>query len=201
MQHLISLIAVITVITRPVLAAPVSAIRDVAFPDALISINATALKASTAKVQGSVDDTGVLDDLQKLLNIIAGHVERMREATHGNGTTAGQVPAPEANRKTNNRPTTATTRKTANGAVIVNHGTLPQNDNHPQGQRQGEEQIGGLEVVTNSETGFTNITCKGISVCNPVTVINEKGGKKIKPGKLDKAAEKAKKKAGGRKTG
>jgi Na+-transporting NADH:ubiquinone oxidoreductase subunit NqrF len=58
-------------------------------------------------------------------------------------------------------------------------------------------QVGGGPVVQyNESSGAINITCKGISVCNPVTIINEKGGKKVKLDKLDKAAAKGRKKAG-----
>lgn len=61
----------------------------------------------------------------------------------------------------------------------------PQN----QGGQRGEGQQG-QEAV-----GFT-IFCKGISVCNPVTIINGKGGRKLKIDKLEKIGRKNKGKLG-----
>ncbi|KAH6845327.1 hypothetical protein B0I37DRAFT_355808 [Chaetomium sp. MPI-CAGE-AT-0009] len=59
---------------------------------------------------------------------------------------------------------------------------------------EAEDGAGGLEVQ-HTESGGIHITCKGISVCNPVTIINGKGGRRINLAKLEKAVEKARKKA------
>ncbi|KAH6619720.1 hypothetical protein B0J18DRAFT_252451 [Chaetomium sp. MPI-SDFR-AT-0129] len=64
-------------------------------------------------------------------------------------------------------------------------------DYQRQGQFKPQNQGGeGQEAV-----GFT-IFCKGISVCNPVTIINGKGGRKLKIDKLEKFGRKSKGKLG-----
>jgi hypothetical protein len=64
--------------------------RELAFPEALAALRNTVSRASAAHDVGSEDeDPDVLDDLERLLDIIANHVERMRKATQAtNGTNA-----------------------------------------------------------------------------------------------------------------
>jgi hypothetical protein len=172
---------------------------DMAFPDALMAMKDTANRVSAANGEGSIPDGATLDDLQRLLEIVASHLERMREAaTQGgsdNGTTtsspdAGKPPA-EVHNKANDDDKKPHPMAIPPGAVIVNPGSVsgdkPDHNN-------GESPKGELQV-TSDERGFVNITCKGISVCNPVTVISTKDGKKIKLlDKLDKADRKKNKK-------
>lgn len=161
---------------------------DIALPDALIAVKDTVSRVSASTGQGSIPDSTTLDDLQRLLDIIAGHVERMREATQGGG---GNNTISNSNSNSNNAgkaPTEIHNKKPhpmaiPDGAVIVNHGSTDHSDNDDSSQK-------GELHVTSDEHGFTNITCKGISVCNPVTVISTKDGKKIKLDKLDKADKK-----------
>jgi hypothetical protein len=182
-------------------------IPDMAFPDALIAMKDTVNRVSAANGQFPVLDGATLDDLQRLLDIIASHVERMREATQGNnsGTTsnsnthpnpnAGKAPARIHNKANENIQVTNNKKPhpmaIPPGAVIVNHGSMSgDKEDH-----NGDESPKGELHVTSDEHGFTNITCKGISVCNPVTVISGKDGKKIKLlDKLDKADRKKNKK-------
>jgi hypothetical protein len=176
-------------------------IPDMAFPDALMAIKDTVNRVSDANGQVSVLDGAILDDLQRLLDIIASHVERMHEATQGgnSGTNsnsnthanpdAGKAPARIHNKANDNKKPHP--MAIPPGAVIVNHGSMSgdKEDHHD------DESLKGELHVTSDEHGFTNITCKGISVCNPVTVISGKDGKKIKLlDKLDKADRKKNKK-------
>ncbi|KAK3301022.1 uncharacterized protein B0H64DRAFT_438134 [Chaetomium fimeti] len=59
---------------------------------------------------------------------------------------------------------------------------------------EAEDGAGGLAVQHSTESGGIHITCKGISVCNPVTIINGNGGRRFKLSKLEKAEEKRRKK-------
>ena len=59
---------------------------------------------------------------------------------------------------------------------------------------EAEDGAGGLDVH-HTDSGGIHIICKGISVCNPVTIVNGKGGKKIDFAKVQKAAAKSREKA------
>jgi hypothetical protein len=160
---------------------------DVAFPDALMAMKDTANRVSAANGQGSALDGATLDDLQRLLDIVTSHLERMREAAaqggSNNGTTTTSSSSPNASNPLakvhNKKPHPMAIPP---GAVIVNPGSV--SGDKPD-HSDGESPKGELQV-TSDEHGFINITCKGISVCNPVTVISTKDGKKIKLDKLDK---------------
>lgn len=117
--------------------------------DAVQAVNAAVISASS---QGQLQDTGVLDDIERLLDIIANHVERMRETTAGtrNGTTTDK----------HFRTSTATSNKNIKAPPPLLADILAAADDGA------------------SESNI-NITCKGISVCNPVTIFNEKGAHKI----------------------
>ena len=166
---------------------------DMAFPDALMAMKDTANRVSAAtNGQGSVPDGATLDDLQRLLDIIASHLERMRETAQGgnsnNGTTSSSS-SPDAG----NAPATIHNKRPhpmaiPPGAVIVNPGSV---SGDKDGHSDGESPKGELQV-TSDDHGFINITCKGISVCNPVTVISTKDGKKIKLDKADRKKNKNK---------
>jgi hypothetical protein len=168
MRYLVSILSLFLLPT-PFYGAPISTrnttIPDMPLPEAIHAIQATVQSASR---QGSID----IDDLQRLLDIIASHVERMREATHGG---------------------------TSSRATTTVHSKAQTQDNG--GQRSGgyhhHDGIGSTADVTyqgptdsgDEHSGLVNITCKGISVCNPVTVYNGKDSKGL--GTVYKEAGKA----------
>jgi hypothetical protein len=78
------------------------------------------------------------------------------------------------------------------GPVVVNHddmfgGTVTIT------ATEAEDGAGGLDVH-HTDSGGIHIICKGISVCNPVTIVNGKGGRRIDLAKLEKAAAKSREK-------
>jgi hypothetical protein len=78
------------------------------------------------------------------------------------------------------------------GSVVVNHddmfgGTVTIT------ATEVEDGAGGLDVH-HTDSGGIHIICKGISVCNPVTIVNGKGGRRIDLAKLEKAAAKSREK-------
>ncbi|KAK4043702.1 hypothetical protein C8A01DRAFT_32231 [Parachaetomium inaequale] len=219
--------------------------EELAFSEALAALRNTVSRASAAHDAGSEEeDPDVLDDLERLLGIIADHVERMREAMQGtNGTNAppataaspaeapaahhagtdnrngddsnNKAPAPAAGEAAqapsaaaspawawagpSNTTNDDATEKTPDdpAPVIINQADMfPDADTDADADDTTTQVGGGPQVQYNEPSGAINITCKGISVCNPVTIINEKGGKRIKLEKLDKAAAKGRKKAG-----
>ncbi|KAK4152247.1 hypothetical protein C8A00DRAFT_16439 [Chaetomidium leptoderma] len=180
---------------------------NITLPDAICAMNATVYKANAANVTADIKDNSALDDLQKLLNIIANHVERMRKAIHGNVARAAlpefQAPALPAEAADFD---TMTAPSFDSGDIIImdapfddfNTMTAPSFDSAEIMDAPFDDYTTTVPGDANPP-GLINITCKGIGVCNPVTIIKEKDGKKIKVDKVEKlhkAAENAKKKAG-----
>jgi hypothetical protein len=158
----------------PFYGAPTPANRiiipDMPLPEAIQAIQATVHSASR---QGSID----IDDLQRLLDIIANHVERMREATHGGNSSSSRT----------------TTTIHSKARALDGGGQEGGGGSYHHYDGSGNTVDVNYQAPTEDEHGgLVNITCKGISVCNPVTVYNGKGGKNL--GKIYKDADKAAKK-------
>ncbi|KAK4141823.1 uncharacterized protein C8A04DRAFT_30514 [Dichotomopilus funicola] len=163
-------------------------------------------------------------NLQRLLELLTEHLARVKQsadsATSSNESSGFQrVPTSKAlahedhgheeeEEDKNGRP--------ANAVIINKADMFPEGDKHeqqqehqqPKGeqhheeasdfkdyQRQGQFKPQNQGGEGQEAVGFT-IFCKGISVCNPVTIINGKGGRKLKIDKLEKFGRKSKGKLG-----
>ncbi|KAK4252239.1 hypothetical protein C7999DRAFT_26961 [Corynascus novoguineensis] len=190
-------------------------IPDGDIPEVLPALNRAVHRASLAEGPNYPGDAEFLDNLERLLEIIAAHVKRMRQSKAvlggANGPTDG---APQRYEAAPSPTLAANSGKTASKAlepVIINYddmfpdcqsqGELPQRkqgDGTEDGQVNLADGHGNGPQVQYSERGnggtSFNIICKGISVCNPVTIVNDRGGRRRKLDKLDKAAAKRRKK-------
>ncbi len=202
-------------------------------------IESSANAADSANIQGELEDSGLFDDLERLLNIIGDHVDRMRgegndspkgkgfklkDSDKKNGTKpvlakelehkGAASPSPAGDDDNINTGFSATEEPAtepaepgfppfqgAPGPSIFDppspndHNDFPNSLHHNDGvghdnTHQQEEEShpappppAGSPEVSEPDHGFTNITCKGISVCNPVTVFHEKGANKKGKGK------------------
>ncbi|AEO54045.1 hypothetical protein MYCTH_2296120 [Thermothelomyces thermophilus ATCC 42464] len=154
--------------------------RDI-IPGVLTALDDTAHRASIARrpsPPGDAADNDVVDDFERLLQVIAGHVDRMRQqssradddnndtddttANGGGGGGPGRVEA-------------APSPALAPAPVVINYDAMfPDRAPPAQGwssQHKGDNADDGGGGDGSGNTNF-NITCKGISVCNPVTVVN-----------------------------
>ncbi|AEO65964.1 98a79abf-0207-4b42-8ca3-87ee192b87ec [Thermothielavioides terrestris] len=176
--------------TAPVEQARVRDVQAARTPlhDAVLAVNAAVSKAS---IQGSLQDSGVLDDIERLLDIIASHVERIRDATGGNNNNG-------------------TSDHNATGA-ISHHADdtdpeLEDNNNNDSPPKKHPpllaDAFAGADDTGPGPEPNINITCNGITVCNPVAILNGKGGRKGQWGKdMGKSIKDAKdrvKKGGGK---
>ncbi|EAQ92662.1 predicted protein [Chaetomium globosum CBS 148.51] len=75
----------------------------------------------------------------------------------------------------------------ATGPVVVNYDDMF-GDKTAMVNTEAEGGAGGLDVH-HTDSGGIQIICQGISVCNPVTIVNGKGGKRIDLAKWGKAVE------------
>ncbi len=176
---------------------PRSAFPEDTFDASTEDLGADAISANAASAQGDLDDDGLLDDLERLIEILGDHVDHLRggsdendnddeddgrdkDEDEGGSSAPGEADEADGHRFADH---------TAAEPHAVNHVPEP--------------------VYQDFDPGFVNITCKGISVCNPVTVVGgskgdksshrEKGWKQWGKGKWDRLLEKtARKKAGWR---
>jgi hypothetical protein len=135
---------------------------------AIATINAT---VSHASAQGVIQDSGILDDIERLLNIIGDHVERIRgpyvtNSTHNGTYTTSSTNATYPLRQNTTTPSTVvssdapgtkTTNNKAGSTTIVNPPSF-------------------AEIFGSASDKNITIHCKGVSVCNPVTVVSDKNG-------------------------
>ncbi|KAL2130263.1 hypothetical protein VTI74DRAFT_6680 [Chaetomium olivicolor] len=83
-----NVVAILSTVSH-VFAAPTPASAPVrrtiaatmALPDAVSAVNEAVASVSKANEQGGLKDSAILDDIERLLDIIATHVERIRQAT------------------------------------------------------------------------------------------------------------------------
>ncbi|KAL1841252.1 hypothetical protein VTJ49DRAFT_7254 [Mycothermus thermophilus] len=126
-----------------------------------------------------LQDPKLLDGLRKLLDIIDSHTERMRDGGCGGCGGGGRVNTAANN--TANALTGGGVEEEEEGIEYTN----PNCDPDPLDLLQGlpprpRPQPPQNEVqVSSDDRGSIHITCKGISVCNPVTVVHSKDGKSI----------------------
>lgn len=191
-----------TMLPRSILPEP---ILDASTED----IGADAISAGAASTQGDIDDDDLVDDLERLIEILGDHVDHLRGGSDGHDTDdedegkdkwgdEGGSSAPEDADQADGHMSADHTTDGYHGDASAGDIAEPRVVNHvPEPAYQGYE------------PGFVNITCKGISVCNPVTVIGgskgsksshrEKGWKQWGKGKWDRLLEKtSRKKAGWR---
>ncbi|KAL2166803.1 hypothetical protein VTG60DRAFT_2120 [Thermothelomyces hinnuleus] len=212
--------------------------RDI-IPGVLAALNDTVHRASISRrpsPPGDADD--VVDDLERLLQVIAGHVDRMRQQSSRaddnngtDGTTAndggGGPGRVEAAPSPALAPAAAASSSSSPLLGADYHGSGEDKDDHDRGQDHDHNDGGTLApVVINHDAMFPdrapsvqgwsntgdnadddggsggsggsgsgnthfNITCKGISVCNPVTVVNGRGrgggSRRIRLGRFGRA--------------
>ncbi|KAK3310488.1 uncharacterized protein B0T15DRAFT_518654 [Chaetomium strumarium] len=143
-------------------AAPIE-INAASNPDLLSAIAAINATVSRASAQGVIQDSGILDDIERLLNIIGDHVERIRGPYVGNST--------------NNATTFTTTNTTASSTVPVAIGTGTKTTNNKAASTTITNPPSFADIFGSAHGSLSdkNITvnCKGISVCNPVTVVSD----------------------------
>ncbi|KAL2199894.1 hypothetical protein P885DRAFT_58089 [Corynascus similis CBS 632.67] len=190
-------------------------ILDEAIPEVPPALNRAVHRVSLAEGPNYPGDAEILDNLERLLEIIAAHVKRMRQSQAVRGGANGSTDGAPQRYETVPSPTLAAdSGKTASKAlkpVIINYddmfpdcqsqGELPQRqqgDGTEDGQVNWADGHGNGPQVQYSERGdggtIFNITCKGISVCNPVTIVNDRSSRRLQLDKLDKAAAKRRKK-------
>jgi hypothetical protein len=204
-------------------------------------IESSASAADSANIEGQIEDSGLFDDLERLLDIIGNHVDRMRgeggASSNNNGFSlkghndsdkdddkashqdnkpvlakelehkGAASPAPADSDAAALEPATEAEPgfppfQGAPGPSIfdppsggdsdfpnsLHHNDGGDNNNDHQQQQPESHPAPNFPEVTEpagggGDHGFTNITCKGISVCNPVTVFHEKGANKKGKGK------------------
>ncbi|KAK3906976.1 hypothetical protein C8A05DRAFT_29179 [Staphylotrichum tortipilum] len=234
-------VAAINAANNLVAAAPIKGAdlsTSIALPtDLKGEIESTASSADSANIQGQFEDSGIIDDIERLLDIIGNHVDRMRgeggasfeakgfklkdlydsdnndKDSHQNKPVHAKElehkgaasPAPAGDNAESSAIEPATEEEPsfppfqgAPGPSIFDppaggdNNEFPNsfedggNNNHQQQEEPSHPahppafpEIG----EPAGDSGFTNITCKGISVCNPVTVFHEKGADKKGKGK------------------
>lgn len=151
-------------------------------PDAAKEITASLESVRSANAQSAINNGDVLDDIERLLNIIGDHVDKIcglynDKIQNGDRCThpaIASVPTPDP---------------------IFLETTPDEQDDHAMVETDdanvNPNDAGLADFLSGAnETMFTNITCKGISVCNPVTVFNEKGARRMKWSKIEKAMRK-----------
>ncbi|KAL2182417.1 hypothetical protein L209DRAFT_759520 [Thermothelomyces heterothallicus CBS 203.75] len=155
--------------------------RDIT-PGILTALNHTVHRANIARrpsPPGDSDD--VVDDLERLLQVIAGHVDRMRQqssrADDNNGTddtTANDGGGGGGPGRVEVAPSPAL----APAPVVINYDAMfPDRAPSPaqgRSRHEGDNADADDDGDGSGNTNF-NITCNGISVCNPVTVVNGGG--------------------------
>ena len=175
-----------------VLAAPApadeSGLLPLILPESARGITASLDSARLINTQGAIDDGDVLDNLQRLLNMIGDHVDKIcgfyndKYKNDDRGTAPAPAPALAP------IPTPDPVLFETIPEEQAGHTTTVETGN-ADGDHADEILLPEIFSGAN-ETSFTNITCKGVSVCNPVTVFNEKGAKRIKWSKIEKAMRK-----------
>ncbi len=176
-------------------------------------IGADAINAGAASTQGDIDDDGLLDDLERLIEILGDHVDHLRGGSDENDTDdEGEVKdnweGGEGGPPASEEADQADERNSADYTTAGHHDDASDGGIIPIAEPHVVNHIP-EPVYQDYDPGFVNITCKGISVCNPVTVIGgnkgdksshrEKGWKQWGKGKWDRLLEKtARKKAGWR---
>ncbi|KAG7292487.1 hypothetical protein NEMBOFW57_002522 [Staphylotrichum longicolle] len=166
-----------------VLAAPApvdeTGLLPLLLPEAAKEITASLESVRPANAQSAINNGDVLDDIERLLNIIGDHVDKIcglyndkiQNGDHCTHPAIASLPTPDP---------------------VLFEPTPDEQDGHTaleaDDANANPNDAGLPEFLSGAnETMFTNITCKGISVCNPVTVFNEKGARRMKWSKIEKA--------------
>ncbi|KAK4239917.1 hypothetical protein C8A03DRAFT_32025 [Achaetomium macrosporum] len=152
-------------------AAPI-VINSTSNPDLLSAVATINASVSHASAQGVIQDTGILDDIERLLNIIGDHVERIRGPYVGNSTSDATYTPNAAYPLTN---TTATSTVPVIDAGVA--GTKTTKNKSASTTITNPPSFADIFGAANGSQSEKNITvhCKGISVCNPVTVLSDDG--------------------------